>query len=62
MLAERVRPVLEDLTRDTVMVSHGGVARALLAILGGVPAREAASVDIWQGRVLVICGPHHRWE
>jgi broad specificity phosphatase PhoE len=61
MLAERVRPVLEDLTRDTVMVSHGGVARALLALLGGVPAREAASVDIWQGKVLVIRGPHHRW-
>jgi probable phosphoglycerate mutase len=61
MLAERVRPVLEDLTRDTVMVSHGGVARALLALVGGVPAREAASVDIWQGRVLVIRGPHHRW-
>jgi broad specificity phosphatase PhoE len=61
MLAERVRPVLQDLTRDTVMVSHGGVARALLALVGGVPAREAASVDIWQGRVLVISGPHHRW-
>ena len=61
MLAERVEPILADLTRDTVMVSHGGVARALLALTGSVAIDEAASVDIWQGRVLVIDGGAHRW-
>ena len=62
MLAERVRPVLCDLSRDAVMVSHGGVARALLTLLCGVAPGPAASLDIWQGRVLVIDEGRYRWE
>ncbi|HEX2135683.1 MAG TPA: histidine phosphatase family protein [Microvirga sp.] len=61
MLTERVRPVLADIARDTVMVSHGGVARALLTLACSLPGREAAGLDIWQGRVLVIEGPRYRW-
>jgi broad specificity phosphatase PhoE len=61
MLAERVRPILGDLTRDTVMVSHGGVARAFLSAACGVSTRHAASIDIWQGKVLVIENRKHRW-
>jgi probable phosphoglycerate mutase len=61
MLAERVAPVLADLTRDTVVVSHGGVARVLLALLGHVPRDEAPRVDIWQGRVLVFDREAYRW-
>jgi probable phosphoglycerate mutase len=61
MLAERVRPILSDLTRATVLVSHGGVARAFLALVCGVSTRNAASMDIWQGKVLVIDGREHRW-
>jgi probable phosphoglycerate mutase len=54
MLAERIAPVFQDFTRDTVLVSHGGVARAMLAILGAAPKSEAPRVDIFQGRVLVF--------
>jgi probable phosphoglycerate mutase len=61
MLAERVAPVLAELSRDTVMVSHGGVARVLLAILGRAPQDEAPRIDIWQGRVLVFDGARHYW-
>jgi probable phosphoglycerate mutase len=61
MLVDRIRPILDDLTRDTVIVAHGGVARAFLAICCGVSSRQAASLDIWQGRVLVIEGRNHRW-
>ena len=61
MLVERTRPFLDDLTRDTVVVAHGGVARAFLSIACGVSSRQAASLDIWQGRVLVIEGRNHRW-
>jgi len=61
MLADRVRPILDDLTRDTVLVAHGGVARAFLAVACGVSTRHAASIDIWQGKVLVIEGRNHRW-
>jgi probable phosphoglycerate mutase len=62
MLADRVRPILDDLTRDSVLVAHGGVARAFLAVACGVSTRHAASIDIWQGRVLVIEGRKFYWE
>ncbi len=53
-LAERVTPWLETLSRETLVVSHGGVARALMVILADLDHDRAASVDIWQGRVLVF--------
>jgi broad specificity phosphatase PhoE len=61
MLVDRIRPILGDLTRDTVIVAHGGVARAFLSICCGVSSRQAASMDIWQGRILVIEGRSYRW-
>jgi probable phosphoglycerate mutase len=61
MLAERVAPVLTELTRDAVIVSHGGVARVLLALLCNVSRREAPITDIWQGRILVFHQGRHFW-
>lgn len=61
MLAERVRPVLEELKRETVIVSHGGVARAILALVGAVAPREASMVEIWQGKLLVVSGNKADW-
>jgi probable phosphoglycerate mutase len=61
MLAERVRPWLEGLDRDVVVVGHGGVARALLYLRCGVPAAQAPSVDIWQGKLLLVEAEAFRW-
>lgn len=61
MLAQRVRPVLEELQRETVIVSHGGVARAILALVGAVPQQKAALVEIWQGRILTVTGNRADW-
>lgn len=61
MLWHRVEPAIAALERDTVMVSHGGVARVLLAHLGGITIDEAAEMDIWQGRVLVFDDEGWRW-
>lgn len=61
MLLDRVRPAIDEIARPTVLVSHGGVARALLVGLCGLPEREAARVDIWQGRILVLEAGTHRW-
>jgi len=61
MLAERVRPILDDLPRPAVIVAHGGIARALLALIGGVPRHCAASVDIWQGSILVFRDGRYEW-
>lgn len=61
MLAERVRPALAGLTRETVIVSHGGVARAVLALVGAVSPQKAALIDIWQGKLLVLSGNTADW-
>lgn len=61
MLAERIRPVLETLTGETVMVSHGGVARAVLALVGAVAPGDAAMVDIWQGKILKVSDGRVSW-
>jgi broad specificity phosphatase PhoE len=61
MLAERLAPVAADLAADTVMVAHGGVARALLTILADAAPERAPHFDIWQGRVLLVQDGHWRW-
>lgn len=60
-LLTRVAPAFEEITAPTVIVAHGGVARALLAGFAGIATSEAPRVDIWQGRVLVLEGGRHRW-
>ena len=54
MLAERIRPWVAELVGDNVIVAHGGVARALMHLLAGVPGVQASAAEIWQGRVLVF--------
>lgn len=61
MLAERIRPVLQELTGETVLVSHGGVARAVLALVGAVSQQKASLVEIWQGKILVVTGNRADW-
>lgn len=60
-VAARLAPAIAGLSGDTVIVSHGGVARALLAITCGMPVNEAVRLDIWQGRVLRIDANGWRW-
>jgi probable phosphoglycerate mutase len=61
MLAQRIRPVLAGLARETVMVSHGGVARAVLALCAGVSPQKAALVEIWQGKILIVDRGKAEW-
>lgn len=61
MLAQRTAEALADLARDTVVVAHGGVARALLTIACGLAEAFAPTVPIWQGRILVIRDGHFTW-
>lgn len=61
MLSQRIRPWLESLDRDVIVVGHGGVARALLHLRCGVPPEQAPSVEIWQGRLLLVEGETFRW-
>jgi len=52
MLAERLRPWLDGLTGDAFVVSHGGVARALMTLIAEVALEKAAGAPIAQGRAL----------
>ena len=61
MLAERVLPVVLELPAPAVVVSHGGVTRALLVALGHLSPREAPRFEVWQGRVLLVDAAGWRW-
>lgn len=60
-LVERVGPLLADLERDTVIVAHGGVARAALVALGHLDIYAAPRIGIRQGEVLLLEPAGWRW-
>jgi broad specificity phosphatase PhoE len=60
-LVQRIAPAFAALRRDTVVVSHGGVARAMLTLVAGLPVALAPEIDVWQGRVLVVRNGRHAW-
>ena len=61
MLAERLRPWLAGLTGDAFVVSHGGVARALMTLIAGVAPMKAVDAPITQGRALAFDSGGCRW-
>lgn len=61
-LAARVRPWLATVTDHLVVVSHGGVARALMVLVGGVSEPAAAEADILQGRILRFADGRAAWH
>ncbi len=61
MLAQRLAPWLAETSGPSIVVSHGGVARALMALLGGLDEKRAPLADIWQGRVLVFANGRFDW-
>ena len=60
-LVERIRPWVATAGDNAVVVSHGGVARAMLTLLAGVDTGTAPAVDIWQGRVLSFADGRADW-
>jgi len=50
-VAVRMRAWYDALDGNTVVIAHGGTARALIAVLGIAPPAEAPSVEIGQGIV-----------
>lgn len=53
-LCERVNAACTDLRDDAVIVTHGGVIRALLHVKAGMPEEEAALLPVRQGAVYVL--------
>lgn len=61
LVAERVAPLLDGLRQDTVVVAHGGVARAILTLACGMAGNAVLDCAIWQGRILVVRGSGFEW-
>jgi broad specificity phosphatase PhoE len=61
MLAGRLRPWLDGLAGDALVVSHGGVARALMTLIAGVAPKRAADAPIIQGRALCFENGECHW-
>jgi probable phosphoglycerate mutase len=53
-LMERVRAWQADVARDSVVVAHGGVARALMALNGIAPPETACELDVDQGVIYLF--------
>ena len=61
MLADRLRPWLDSLTEHAFVISHGGVARVLMAMIAGIPPAKAVRTPIIQGRAIVFENGSCRW-
>ncbi|HME83984.1 MAG TPA: histidine phosphatase family protein [Roseiarcus sp.] len=61
MLAERLKPWLASLAGDAFIVAHGGVARAFMTLIAGVPPEIAAEAPIAQGRAIVFDKGGYQW-
>ncbi|GLK79838.1 histidine phosphatase family protein [Methylopila turkensis] len=60
-LEARVGEAVAALPGPAVIVAHGGVARVLLATLGGVARDKVSDIAIRQGRALVFGTGGWRW-
>jgi len=61
ILCERVAPWLNDVKRDTVVVCHGGVIRALLRLLTNVSTAEIAEMTVPQDQIYAWDGTSGSW-
>jgi probable phosphoglycerate mutase len=62
MLTDRIAPWLAEQSGEKVVVAHGGVARVLIHLMAGEGPKSAPSVDIWQGKVLVLRDGAYSWH
>ena len=60
-LATRVGAWLETLAADAFVVSHGGVARALMTLIAGVAEGAAVDAPIVQGRAILFEKAGFEW-
>jgi broad specificity phosphatase PhoE len=60
-LALRLTPWIAGLSQDVFVASHGGVARALMRLIGRVAPGIAAEANIFQGRALMFAEGGFQW-
>ena len=60
-LAERIRPFVDGIARDTVCVAHGGVLRCVLWLTDSLSSAECAALSIPQDRILQLRDGRATW-
>lgn len=53
-LQQRMRPVIEGLARDTVIVAHGGLMRCLEQSIRDYPKANILKLDVPQDKIMVV--------
>lgn len=61
MLAERIAQWLGEVYRDAIVVSHGGVSRALRGLVANYSPAEMMALTVPQDKVLVMQSSQLRW-
>jgi broad specificity phosphatase PhoE len=61
MLLDRIRPWLDAVNQPTVCVTHGGVMRTIFRILEDTAPKRAATLEIFQDRVLRLENDRLDW-
>ena len=61
MLTERVRRSLANLGGDTLIVSHGGVFRALLGLIDDRADQDLAEMLVPQDQIFIVAEGRQRW-
>lgn len=61
MLLDRIRPWLDAVSQPTVCVTHGGVMRTIFRILEDTAPKRAATLEIFQDRVLRLENDRLDW-
>lgn len=61
MVMERVADWFGTVREDTCVIAHGGIARVMMVLCGGMTPEQAVTTDIWQGKVLLFEDDAARW-
>ena len=61
-LTARVAPFFREVSRDTVVVCHGGVARCLQVALAGMNPLDVIASVVPQDKIMVLRGSVLTWE
>jgi probable phosphoglycerate mutase len=61
MLSDRVATWLGEISRDTIVASHGGVSRVLRGLILRLANADVAALEVPQDKVLVLSAGSARW-
>jgi broad specificity phosphatase PhoE len=62
MVLDRVSAWLATIDHDACVIAHGGIARVMMVLCGGMSHEDALAADIWQGKVLVFDQDRAEWK